>query len=223
MKKILAPLAGIAILSFGLILSCNKKNTGNEVTATQKTYLPVQTLTTGKPLQFANTSGRFAPDDIGELPGGGGCTCAGHGGSAGGTLSWILATCRSNCSRGIGFRCGREGILICQDGSVIACIWGSNCPNANRASAPERQMNASYELFENGTMKLTFKKPVPDVEKNSSAGDVLEVEQSDYVKFNAPVLANGENCTGFDILQGNYHINYEDGQYGSVVIGIKLK
>ena len=33
----------------------------------------------------------------------------------------------------------------------------------------------------------------------------------------------GKFVPGFDFLQGNYHIDYTDGQYGSVVIGIQLK
>jgi|CXWL01.1.fsa_nt_gi hypothetical protein len=217
MKKIIFPFAGIGMLLFMLVLSCNKKDSASNNKSN------VQNLVVGKPLQLNNSSNLLAPGGLGELPGGGSCNCNGHGGSTGGVLQWTLATCRTNCQRGIGFRCGRQGILYCQDGTTIFCIWGSSCPDAGRGVNPERDMEASYELYENGTMKLTFLKPIPNEEKNSETGYIFEVEQEDFVKFSGDVAVDGISYQGFNILKGNYQINYADGQNGSVVIGIQLK
>lgn len=210
-------LLGIVLVLFNL--SCDKEEKGQKV--------DVKRLTVGNILRFGSVNGNsselFAPIEIGELPGGGSCNCNGHGGSSGGILSWTLATCRSNCTRVIGFRCGREGILFCQDGTTIICTWGSNCPSQAKGTVPERDMEASYMFYDNGTMKLTFNKQIPDLEKNAANGDIFEVESTDYVPFSSAVSVDGVYYTGFDFLQGNYHIDYTDGQYGSVVIGIQLK
>jgi|GEM_PF-4146996 len=165
-----------------LNLSCDKERKEDKT--------DVKKLIAGNILRFGSSNGNsselFAPIEIGELPGGGSCNCNGHGGSTGGILSWVLATCRSNCTRGIGFRCGREGILFCQDGTTIICMWGSNCPSQAKGTVPERDMEASYVFYDNGTMKLTFNKPIPDQEKNAANGDVFEVESTDYVSFSSP-------------------------------------
>lgn len=203
----------VSLIFFGVLLSCNKHSSD------EKNKMNVQNLTTGNPLSF--TTARLAPPEIGIDPGGGPCNCNAHGGSMGGSLSWVLATCRSNCKKGIGFRCGRQGVLICQDGTIIVCTWGANC-NANRGEIPERDMDADYEFFDNGTMKLTFKDPIPTEERESSTGDIFEVESTDHTTFNTSVTINGVTYTGFSILQGNYQINYNDGQYGSVVVAVQF-
>lgn len=216
MKKLFFSICSVVFILLVTTISCNKSKEAKENSN-------IKMLTVGNPIRFGNESSRLAPGGIGELPGGGLCNCNNHGGSYGGQLQWILATCRSNCQRGIGFRCGRQGVLFCQDGTVVYCIWGANCPSAARGTNPERDMEASYELYDNGTMKLTFLKAIPNEEKSLSTGDVFEVEQTDYVRFSSTVSVDNISYQGFDILQGNYRIDYTDGTYGSVVIGIQLK
>jgi len=214
MKKLFLLSSVAVMLCLGFILACSKQSSDKQV--------EVQNLKIGNKISFSSSAGRFAPGEIGDLPGGGGpCNCNGHGGSGGGTLQWTLATCRTNCTKGIGFRCGRQGILQCVDGTIVVCIWGANCP-AQRGAIPERDMEADYEFYDNGTMKLTFKKAIPDEEKNSSTGDVFEVESTDHASFNTSVIINGISYTGFNILQGNYQINYTDGQFGSVVVAVQF-
>lgn len=216
MKKQIILICSVLFIVLITTICCNKSQEAKENSN-------IKSLTVGNPIKFGSESGRIAPGGIGELPGGGLCTCSNHGGSLGGQLQWILATCRSNCQRGIGFRCGRQGVLYCQDGTVIFCTWGANCPSSARGVNPERDMEASYELYDNGTLKLAFLKPIPNEEKNLPTGDVFEVEQTDYVKFSSPVSVDSVYYQGFDILQGNYRIDYTDGTYGSVIIGIQFK
>ena len=84
-------------------------------------------------------------------------------------------------------------------------------------------MTASYEFFDNGTMRIRFANPIPAIERNSSTGSIFEVEYTDYVPFTRNITSNGVTYKGFDVLEGNYQIDYSDGQYGSVVIGITLQ
>ena len=172
MRKQIILICSVLLIVLITAISCNKSQKVEEKSN-------IKSLTIGNPIRLSSESGRIAPGGLGELPGGGLCNCNNHGGSYGGQLQWILATCRSNCQRGIGFRCGRQGILYCQDGTVVYCIWGANCPSAARGVNPERDMEASYELYDNGTMKLTFLNAIPAEERNLSTGDVIEVEQTE--------------------------------------------
>ncbi|MCB0775507.1 MAG: hypothetical protein KDB99_04195 [Chitinophagaceae bacterium] len=203
MRKIVA----ISVLLVLIITSCNKTSSHTERN-------DVKRLKTGSPINIYN-EGLVQRYDVGF------CNCNGHGGSAGGVLQWILATCKSNCQRGIGFRCGRQGILRCQDGTTVICVWGANCPKVY--DDPERLMEAEYEIYDNQTIKLTFLNEIPEEERNSSTGDVFEVEETDYVAFSSPVSVDDVIYQGFDILEGNYYIDYSDGVHGSVVVGIQFK
>lgn len=215
MKKSLIALFSIVCISALIVISCQRETSSNETSK-------VLELKTGTPLKSsAQNSGSTnrAPVDV-TL---GQCNCNNHGGTIGGGISWHLATCRSNCQRGIGFRCGREGYLNCQDGTVIICSSIINCASVAKGVNPSRDMDATYTIYDNGTMKLVFNKAIPVIEKESSTGDVFEVETTDFLSFSSPIAVDNITYAGIDIKQGNYKINYADGTYGSVVIAIELK
>ncbi|MBS1759222.1 MAG: hypothetical protein JST23_03780 [Bacteroidetes bacterium] len=158
--------------------------------------------------------------EIGDDGGGYPCSCSDHGGTVYAQITWYLATCRSGCTRGIGFRCGREGYLMCGDGSIIVCIRGANCPNQNRTIDSTRIMTAEYKIYDNKTLKFIFKKPIPKEEKDSPNGNVFEVESEEIVNFPKILKINGEKYIGVKMIPGNYLIDYSDGEFGSVVFNV---
>lgn len=215
MKKNLIVFASLILITLLLTISCKRDKTNNSIK-------DVKELNVGNPLKgttFNSNSTNRAPVDA-TL---GICNCNSNGGTVGGGVTWHLSTCKSNCQRGIGFRCGREGYLICQDGTVIVCSSISNCPSVAKGVDPTRDMDALYTIYDNGTMKLVFNKAIPNIEKESANGDIFEVESTDFLSFSSPLSVDNINYAGIDIKEGNYRINYNDGTYGSVVIAIELK
>jgi len=154
------------------------------------------------------------PDDG---PGGGGpeCSCyperVTHFG-----VRWILGTCRSLCTRGIGFRCGREGFLICESGKMIVCIKGGDCPGG---PFPGRSMTGFYSFYDNNTVKITFQNAIPQEERGN---DAFEVEEKVTIEIPKIVLIGDERYSSFVVDAGVYKIDYDDGEFGSVILPIKL-
>lgn len=149
-------------------------------------------------------------------PGGGddGDLCIQHGGTVGIGTSWQLATCRSNCQHGIGFRCGRETYVICQDGTHIPVSQSmGNCPVA--VQVPNRQMNAVLSFYDNGTLKLTFAAPIPSSEVDNNT---FEVEQDEYIDIPEYLRFNGVKYSKVKVQAGNYQLNRTDGNYGTVTL-----
>lgn len=147
---------------------------------------------------------------------GGGCNCNDHGGPRSVSVTWQLATCKSDCEKGIGFRCGRDGLLICQDGYIIFCIAGSNCPKKDNS----RTMTASYTFYDNNTLKLTFQNAVPASEATNTT---FEVEVTELVPLPSNLRLDGIAYAGYVTQMGNYTIDYSDGPFGSVIINIQLQ
>jgi hypothetical protein len=159
---------------------------------------------------------RILPDSFDGGGGYGGCNCNDHGGPRSVSVTWQLATCKSDCEKGIGFRCGRDGILICQDGYFVICTVGSNCPKKDNS----RTMTASYTFYDNNTLKLTFQNAVPDSE---AANTNFEVEVTELVPLPSNLRLDGVAYAGYITQMGNYTIDYSDGPYGSVIINIQLQ
>lgn len=146
------------------------------------------------------------------------CGCGWHGGILHTDITFYMGTCRSNCERGIGFRCGTAGIILCKDGDVQLCHMGKCQPPLDFRS--ERQMKASYTFYDNNTMKLTFLNPIPEEENNNN---FFEVDQDDFFPLTEEMLINNNFYKGYNVYQGNYFVDRGDGQYGSVILKISLQ
>lgn len=105
--------------------------------------------------------------------------------------------------------------MICKDGVVRACSMGK-CP-ANASG--DRMMTAGYTFFDNNSLKLTFQNTVTSEEAGNT---VFEVEENDFVPLPSNMTLNGIHYSGYTVYKGNYTIDYADGNYGSVVLSIRL-
>jgi len=145
--------------------------------------------------------------------------CSGHGGTVGGGISWTVATCKSKCSSGIGFRCGSDGWVKCSDGAIVV-VRHHNTKCTNLVQAPQhRQMNSEYVFYENNTLKWVFLNAMPEEEIGNN---IFEIEEDDIVPLPDFLSIGGTVYSGYKVFKGNYEINYEDGEYGSVTIPIEL-
>jgi len=144
-----------------------------------------------------------------------GCRCPDGQSPVAWQISWILATCKSDCTKGIGFRCGREGAILCSKGTVVVCIKGTNCPHEDDS----RTMKAAVTFYDNKTLKLTFLNPVPREEAGNTN---FEVEETDVMTLPAGILIGGISYSSMKTIASNYLINYSDGQFGSVIINAEL-
>jgi hypothetical protein len=199
MKKVLLPLLAFALISITLIIACQKN--GNKKKDNSKDY-----LSTGKKLEI--TTNTQLSDNARLAP-----YCVGHGGPVGVGTSWDLATCKTKCEKGIGFRCGRETYSICGDGTTetISQSMGS-CPDRFLTSAA-RKMDAILEFYDNGTAKIVFQKEVLAEERNNTT---FEIEQYEYIDWPNYLLIGGRVYTSIRFVPQNYQINYSEGSHGSV-------
>lgn len=129
------------------------------------------------------------------------------------TLEWDLSTCRSNCTRGLGFRCGRRVIAGCKNGTMDVYTHPGSCPNG--ASAYNRRMKANMIFYTDGSLKLLFQNAVPLTEKGNAN---FEIEADEFIDMPEGILLDGVPLDGFKTSIGTYKINYSDGAYGSVTI-----
>lgn len=194
-------------VSFCIIyLACTKKQTKQANGPIQKLDLK----TGNKFLLTVNTqnANRYAEED----------PCILRGGQVGFGFSWHLATCRSGCDHGIGFRCGRETFLVCEDRSHITISQSmGHCPPANVPiyNDDKRNMEGEVEFYDNGTIKIIFQKPMISEEIDN---DIFEVEGDETIDFPVYLFLGGQQYSQIRILQNNYQINYNDGPYGSVIL-----
>ena len=143
--------------------------------------------------------------------------CEEEGGVTFLSLEWDVATCRSGCTRGLGFRCGRRIIAGCKNGVVDIFIHHGSCPNG--ASAYDRQMKANMVFYTDGSLKLIFLNPVPASER----GNVnFEIEADEFIDLPDGILLDGSRVDGFKTSTGIYKVDYADGTYGSVTIPAAL-
>ncbi|MFN4006725.1 MAG: hypothetical protein ACK4HE_04345 [Chitinophagaceae bacterium] len=205
MKKIY--LAVLALLQFTtislIVISCGK-------TANEKKENPTELAVSYK--EKAKNAGR------------GECSCDEHGGAVGVGIQWNLATCKSDCKRGIGFRCGKSTYLSCHDGySCSGPTAGTgSCPATQLEVAPERLMTAIYTFYNNGSLMLTFLKPIPQEEINLNGNTIFEVESDEMVNLSQSLLINGTSYKGYKPTIGNYVIDFSNSQYGTVTFPIQL-
>lgn len=141
--------------------------------------------------------------------------CDGHGGSSGrGGVSWALATRKSGCNKGIGFRCGHTFWAECNDGEIVK--WHLNAPAPG--SYP-RNMNAKFTFLTVDRLKLTFETRIPEEEPRDAPfdieDDVIEDLPEDFE-------LDGAHYSRLIIKAGLYPIDYSDGLYGSVEFKVSL-
>ena len=139
--------------------------------------------------------------------------CDKHGGAVSLQIEWDLATCRSQCTRGLGFRCGRKTSVICADGAFVENINFGSCPNG--ASVYSRAMTAGVTFYTDGSVKLTFLHPVPAEEIGNTD---FEIEVDEMVSFPDGVLLDGTAYKGFTPKLGIFTVDYSDGRYGSITL-----
>jgi hypothetical protein len=169
-------------------------------------------LTTGKKLDITVNkqvleNGKVRPGDTDP--------CLMHGGSVGIGLSWHLATCRTNCNHGIGFRCGRETYIICKDGTHIEVSQSmGNCPNASTS----KDMSGTFTFYNNNTAKIFF---ATDMISREAGNTTFEVEDTETIDLPSYILIGGAFYGQIRVLPNNYHINYSDGSHGSVTLAVQ--
>jgi hypothetical protein len=210
MQKIIRTLLVGSLLATCLIIACSK----NQQTSDKKTGNLV--LTTGKKMDVTINRNQ---DFIAKYPFD---TCQGHGGTVAIGVRWDLATCRSDCTSGIGFRCGRETFVRCNDNTVIVLSQDmGNCPTASLTwlTTSDRVMTATIEFYNNGTAKIIFSEPMISSE---SSNTTFEMEEDETIEFPEYILIGGNSYTYVKFLENNYEINYEDAScsYGSVVVAV---
>lgn len=204
MKKISRFAFLVVVLSMLAYLACNKSNS--------KQKKEDINLTAGKKLDItvnkdALQNGKVRPEDTDR--------CLLHGGSVGVGVSWHLATCRTNCDHGIGFRCGRETYVICKDGTHLEVSQSmGNCPNASTT----KDMSGTFTFYNNNTAKISF---TTDMISREAGNSTFEVEDIETIDLTAYILVGGMYYGQLRVLPNNYHINYGDGSHGSVILAVQ--
>jgi len=197
MKKNLNLSAAMAAVTLLLLVaapySCQKKpvDPGSSKTASPKV------LTVNR----VNTSA--ATEDV----------CAGHGGVVEAGVSWAIATRRSDCERGIGFRCGHFFYAKCMDGVIIK--WH---PLDEDIPDNPRKFHGTI-LFFDTHLEITFDQLVPETEIGNTQfemeGDVTE-NFPDYLQI------DGKHYSQMILKEGVYRIDYAASPYGTVSIDYQL-
>jgi hypothetical protein len=193
MKRKISLVLMSGLLSFILIYSCSKSS------STKKSDSPLE----------VRVDRSIALND-------GADPCLDHGGGVGIGYSWQVATCKSSCERGIGFRCGSQGYVTCADGSrFYVGRLHSKCPPVTAT----RAMDADVSFLDRQRMKIIFQRPVPDSEIGNTNFEIEADEELELPKF---ITIDGEHFSGYQIITGVYQVDYNDGDFGSVVIPIRL-
>jgi hypothetical protein len=186
---------------------CNKKEKASvetEATLKSREVLPITIIKT------THSNGKTA------------AVCDGvHGGEIGLGSSWEIATCKSNCDHGIGFRCGRETYAICRDGShqIVQQNLGSCNGGGVIIYQPGRSMDGIFEFYDNRTAKIIFQNGVPEKERNNN---IFELEDNPNIEMPENILIGGVFYNYIRFVPGNYTIDYSDGRYGSVIVNVEL-
>ncbi len=137
--------------------------------------------------------------------------CDDHGGPASTGMQWTVATRKSECERGIGFRCGTRLRVTCGNGYV----WYGEWSGLHRAS---RSMESTFVFYTNNTLKITLDQPLPPGETSR----YMEVDEVTYVTLPEAVYLNGMRYSGFNVLPGQYSVSPKGGPFGSVTVAIQL-
>jgi len=165
--------------------------------------------------------------------------CDAHGGTSGYRRQWNVATCKSNCNTGIGFRCGGSMYRVCADGFYCdPRPFSPSCPPVDTTPTPpasasilkmknfeskipqnNRSMDANCIFYSNNTIKFLFQNSLPKAENSNN---IMEVEDEILDEFPAKTLLDGKPYRGYIPTKGNYAINRNEGKFGSVTIKVKF-
>lgn len=142
--------------------------------------------------------------------------CFGHGGAVTVGVSWNIATCKSKCTRGLGFRCGMEYFIGCSDGTTtITGGNGGSCPYMLVYEA--RHITAQFNFYDNNTLRFIFLSPLPEDENGNND---FEIEDDVVVSVPHHLLIGGKHYSSFRIKQGTYRVNRDAGENGEVYVDI---
>lgn len=193
-KRIFAIAGMLLVVASAIVISCRKHSDEKNAVV----------VTKGKEMKLtwdlSNPVGRAS-------------VCDKHGGPAAFQIEWDLATCRSLCTRGLGFRCGRKTSVFCADGFYHEDINYGSCPNG--ASVYSRAMAANLTFYDDGSVKLTFLRAVPQEEVGNTD---FEIEVDEVVNIPDGILLNGTAYKGFRPKVGIFTVDYSDGRFGSVTL-----
>jgi hypothetical protein len=141
--------------------------------------------------------------------------CLRHGGTVAAGISWNIATCRSGCTRGLGFRCGGETYYRCADGTIV--ITGTredSCPHDK-----SRLISADMNFYDNNTLTFTFLSALPEEENDNND---FEIEEEVLIKIPEYLLIGDRHYSSFTIKKGNYVVDRAAGDFGEVTVDITL-
>jgi hypothetical protein len=141
--------------------------------------------------------------------------CFRHGGTVAAGLNWNIATCKSNCTRGLGFRCGGENYIRCGDGTVVIVgVRDDSCPHDK-----SRQISADFSFYDNNTLSFTFLSPLPEEEKENN-----DFEIEDDITFSIPdyLLVGDRHYSSYTVKKGTYKVDRTAGEFGEVSVDITL-
>lgn len=144
--------------------------------------------------------------------------CEGHGQTVGFGKTWDIATCKSSCSSGLGFRCGGVSYVRCSDGAIIVTgVRQGGCPD--KVMMESRQISSNISFYDNNTLKIKFLSALPEEENGN---DIFEVEGDIIVEIPEFLLIGGVHYESFTLLDGNYTIDRDDGEFGTVTVRMAL-
>lgn len=144
--------------------------------------------------------------------------CSGHGSTVAYGVSWIIATCKSDCNRGLGFRCGRETYIRCGDGTTfIVDHHDGGCPT--HIIAADRKISANIHFYDNNTVTLEFLSSLPEEERENTK---FEMEDDVTINFPEYLLIGKKHYRFFTLKEGTYTINRRAGEFGSVTVNVVL-
>lgn len=144
--------------------------------------------------------------------------CNNNGGVYAAHIEWIIGTIRSGCTRGIGFRCGTHGWLICGDHTIL--VWKNGL--LVRDFDPNRvgDANAEFDLKEQ-TVTFSFLKELPDEKEDDH--NVFTVDEDVVIEMLNPIYLDEKPLQGLVIKKGEYKITYENSKYGEVTFNADIK
>jgi hypothetical protein len=141
--------------------------------------------------------------------------CSRHGGTVGYGRSWNIATCKSDCSRGLGFRCGGEEYAKCSDGTIeILGVRGDHCPGDK-----PRRISADIRFYDNNTLSLTFLSALPEEEKDNNE---FEVEEDTELNIPTYLLIGDRHYASYTVKKGIYKVDRSVGEFGQVVVDFEF-
>ena len=145
-------------------------------------------------------------------------SCIDHGGTVYGQVYWIIATLRSGCTRGIGFRCGTTGLLICGDHTIFSWKNGALVKGVE----PERvgQADLTFDLKQQ-QVTFIFSKPLPGEKEDDP--NLFTVDNDVEMEIPETIYLDKQALQRLVVKKGEYKISYENSKYGEVTFDADIK